>query len=166
MSAVAQPGASYPPRVAAVAATGVLGAFLLQTAVLPAVGLSAAVPVVLTVVAVLGLALGPGVGAVTGFLAGLLLDLTGVGVLGVTALAGCLLGAGASRLRVDRWRWSGVAGVWAMTVTASVAAQLFNAAVSGVRAAAAPGLVWLIGGALVSAVLLVPARARLRAVVR
>jgi rod shape-determining protein MreD len=166
MSAVMQAGAQYRPRVVAVGLVGVIGGFVVQTAVLPAVGLSAAVPVLFSVVAVLGLALGPRVGAVAGFSAGLLLDLTGVGVLGVAALAACLLGAGAARIRVDRSRWSGVAGVWAATSAAAITVVAGNAFAVGAPVTVTASAWWLVAGALVCSVVLVPVRTWVRAVVR
>src|ERR1700761_8499233 len=56
---------------------------------------------VLLVVAALGLASGPSAGAVTGFAAGLCLDLAppGFGVVGTYALAFCLVGWACGRLR-------------------------------------------------------------------
>lgn len=166
MSAVVQAGAQYRPRVVALGVAGVIGGFVVQTAVLPALGLSAAVPVLFSVVAVLGLVLGPQVGAVVGFCAGLLLDLTGVGVLGVAALAACLLGALASGIRVDRSRWSGVPGVWAATSAAAIAVVVGNAFAAGVPVVVTASVWWLIAGALVCAVILVPLRTWVQAVVR
>lgn len=166
MSAVVQADGQYRPRVVALSVAGVTVGFVAQTAVLPALGLSSAVPVLFTVVAVLGLALGPQVGAVVGFSAGLLLDLTGVGVLGVAALAGCLLGAGASRIRVDRSRWSGVPTVSAATTAAALAVVVGNAFAAGAPVVLTASAGWLIIGSLACAVILVPLRTWVRAVVR
>lgn len=167
MSAVtgrAQP--AHLPRVILLCIVAVLTAFIVQTAVLPAVGLSAVVPVVYTVVVVLAMALGRRSGAVIGFSAGLLLDLTGVGVLGLGALLGCLAGLVAGGIRVDRWRWSGLVPAWS---TVTVTAAMFTL-INGLAAGIVPGLswswLWLAGGAAVCAVLLVPLRPWVRAMVR
>lgn len=161
-----RPVAFHVPRVVALCTTAVLLAFIIQTAVLPALGLSAAVPLVFTVVAVLGLALGSQVAALTGFAAGLLLDLTGSGVLGVGALVGCLLGVAAGRIPVDRWRWSGFAQVWAGTSLAAVCYSLGNALLEGRGMVWSTGWLWVLGGAAGCALMLVPQRDRVRAVVR
>ena len=67
MSVLAGRYAIHTPRAVAACTACLLLAFLVQTAVLPAVGLPAVVPVVLAVVVTLGVALGPGPGAVGGF---------------------------------------------------------------------------------------------------
>lgn len=155
----------HTPRVVTLCAFAVLVAFLLQTAVLPAVGASAAVPVVYAVTVVLGVSLGSRTGAITGFLAGLLLDLTGVGTLGVGALLGCLAGAVAGRIRVDRWWLSGVPSAAALTVLAALLYSGLNAAIAGLPVR--PGaVVWTVVGGVVCTGALLPARTWVREVVR
>lgn len=158
--------ATHPPRVIGVCVVGVLVAFLVQTAVLPAVGLSAAIPFVYATVAVLGAALGSRTGAITGFCAGLLLDLTGVGSLGVGALVGCLLGALAGRVRTDRWWASGVLTVSALVAVAGLAFTELNAVIAQLPLAPDAGWWWILGGAVMSVALLMPTRLWLREVVR
>lgn len=166
MSSIATRPQAHGPRLAAVVVVAVMIAFLVQTALLPALGLSAAVPVVLATVTVLGMALGPRVGAFCGFAAGLLLDLTGVGVLGVGALVGCLLGAYAGSWRISRWRWSGLPLAWAATTVAAVAFTVLNALIAGLPLHLSITWLWIPLGALASAVVLVPLRPWIRAVVR
>jgi rod shape-determining protein MreD len=168
MSAV--PGRStalHRPRVVIVAAAGLVAAMLLQTAILPAVGVAATAPVVYTLIAVMGLAWGQRAGTVAGFAGGLLLDLTGSGVLGVQALVGCLLGLAAGRIPVDRWRWSGFGWV----VLAVLGAQAVTVGLDMVLAGRGAGLaaaavLWSVGGAVVCAAVVLPARDFLRSVVR
>ncbi|MEZ5186590.1 MAG: hypothetical protein R2720_12665 [Candidatus Nanopelagicales bacterium] len=166
MTAVSGATHVYWPRAVGLSATAVVLGFLCQTAILPAVGLSAAIPVLFSVVAVLGIALGRNSGAITGFAAGLLLDVTGVGVLGVGALVGCLLGVASAGIRVDRWRWSGAVYVWAYTAGAAAAYAAVNSLITG------SGLMWssgfwaIVGGSLVCTLVLLPLRAPIRAVVR
>lgn len=157
---------AHTPRVVGVCVVGVLVAFLVQTAVLPAVGLSAAVPFTFATVAVIAVALGPHAGALTGFAAGLLLDLTSVSVLGVGALLGCLLGAAAARVRPDRWWFAGVPTVSALVVGAAAAFTLVNAALDQVPLAFGVGWVWLVLGGCASTAVLMPTRGWLRQVVR
>lgn len=166
MTTIAGRGTAHTPRVVVLCTLGVLLAFLLQTALLPAVGASAAVPVVFAFVALLGVALGPRVGAVAGFLAGLLLDLTGVGTLGVGALLGCLLGAAAARIRVDRWWLSGVPSASLLVVLTSLAFGAGNAALAGLPVSIGPGMWWTVLGAVLCTALLLPARGWVREVVR
>jgi len=160
------PLAAHWPRVAVVALLAVTGAFLVQSAVLPAIGLSAGVPVVFATVVVLAMAWGPRVGAIVGFAAGLLLDLTGSGVLGVGALVGCLLGLVGGRIPVDRWRWSGAGWAAVATAVAAVATLLGNALLQGRIPVLSGWLVWVLAGAAVCTVVLLPARPRLQGVVR
>lgn len=167
MSAITGPASTaHTPRVVAVSAIAVLLAFLLQTAGLPALGLSAAVPVVFVVVAVLATALGSRAGSMVGFGAGLLLDLTGAGVIGVGALIGCLLGAAAGRIRVDRWAWSGMLPVWSASVLAAGAFTVANAVVEGLSVTWSGSWLWMAAGALVCTAGLLPLRPWVREVVR
>ena len=70
-----------------------LGGTLVQSSVMPIFGMAGVVPDVPLVVAVMvALRRGPEVGCVTGFLAGLLQDLTGPGLVGVQALTKALTG--------------------------------------------------------------------------
>lgn len=158
--------AAHTPRVVTACALTVLTAFLVQTAVLPAIGLSAAVPVVFASVCLLGMAFGPTTGAVVGFLSGLLLDLTNAGTLGVGALLGCLLGAAAGTIRVDRWRWSGLAAAWLLTSSMALVFALLNGFLAGLSLRGSWAWVWVTAGALVSLLVLLPARRWLQAVVR
>lgn len=166
MTTLSARGPVHAPRVIAVSAMAILVAFLMQTSVLPAVGLSAAVPVVFAVIVLLGVVLGGRTAAVCGFLAGLLLDVTGVGVLGVGALVGTLVGAAAGRIRVDRWWLSGVPAAAALTIAAALAYPGLNAALTGLPLALSWSLIWPVGGGLVCAALLLPLRGWLREVVR
>lgn len=156
----------HVPRVVIGSVIAVLAAFVVQTAILPAVGLTAAIPVVFAVVAVLAMAWGPAVGPSVGFGAGLLLDLTGVGTLGVGALVGCLLGLVAARIPVDRWQWSGAG--WAILATAGAALvdQGIDAVLAGHFSTASVGWMWVIVGAAVCILVLLPSRAWLRESVR
>jgi rod shape-determining protein MreD len=156
----------HTPRVVTACVIAVVAAFLLQTAVLPAVGSSAAVPVVFATLCLLGIVFGVRTGAIVGFLAGLLLDLTNAGTLGVGALLGCLLGAAAGSIRVDRWRWSGLASAWVLTSLAAVAFAVVNGFLAGLPLRGSWAWVWILAGALVSLVVLLPARGWLQAVVR
>ena len=153
-------------RVVIGSVIAVLAAFVVQTAILPAVGLTAAIPVVFAVVAVLAMAWGPAVGPSVGFGAGLLLDLTGVGTLGVGALVGCLLGLVAARIPVDPWQWSGAG--WAILATAGAALvdQGIDAVLAGHFSTASVGWMWVIVGAAVCILVLLPSRAWLRESVR
>lgn len=166
MSAVVGRTDAHLPRVLVVGAAGLVVAFAVQTAVLPALGLSAAVPVVFTAVAVLGAALGVRSGAAFGFAAGLLLDLTGVAVLGVGSLVGCLLGAIAGQVRVSRWRWSGLLWIWGSTAAAALIYMMLTAALAELPITLSWSWLWIVLGALVCAVALVPLRPWLQAVVR
>ena len=156
----------HAPRVVVLAGLGVLAAFIVQTAVLPAIGLSAVIPVVFAAVVVMAMALGRRAGAVIGFCAGLLLDLTGVGVLGLGALIGCLAGAYAGGIRTDRWRWSGLTAAWAATAVAAAAFTVFNGLVAGIMPGPSWSWLWLIAGSAACAVALVPVRPWIQAVVR
>lgn len=167
MSAV--PGraeAAHGPLVALVGALALVGAFVLQTAVLPAVGLPVAVPVVFATVAVLAVAWGRRAGALIGFGAGLLLDLTGSGVLGVGALVGCLLGVLAGLVPVGRWRWSGAGRVVLLVILAEAADTLLNALLTGRPITASPAMLFSVIGAAICTGVLLPARDVLRSVVR
>ena len=82
-SASARTPGLHVPRVVIGSIVAVLAAFIIESSVLPAVGLSSAIPVVFAVVVVLAMAWGPTVGPSVGFGAGLLIDLTGTGTLGV-----------------------------------------------------------------------------------
>ncbi|HQR79368.1 MAG TPA: hypothetical protein PLT68_04030 [Actinomycetota bacterium] len=167
MSAV--PGraeATHAPRVAVVGTLMVIAAFVVQTAVLPAVGVPVTVPAVLATVAVLAVAWGRRSGALIGFGAGLLLDLTGTGVLGVGALVGCLLGAAAGLVPVGRWRWSGAGWVVLLVVLAQGADTLLDALLLGQRLVASPAVLWSVTAAGICTVVLLPARDLLRSVVR
>jgi len=156
----------HMPRVVSVAALAVLIAFVVQTAVLPALGVSAVVPLVFATVVVVAMAWGSGPGAVAGFGAGLLLDVTGSGVLGVAALVGCLTGAAATRIPTDRWWWTGAG--WAFLLTTGAA--WLTAALNGLLHGRAPGVttgwLWVALGGAVCAVVLLPLRGWLREVVR
>ena len=82
-------------RRAVLSATLVLIALVLQSSFLGRLGLPGATPdLVLVVVVALSLAYGPGVGGVTGFIAGLLVDMAppADGVVGLTALIGLAVG--------------------------------------------------------------------------
>lgn len=154
------------PRVLGVSFVGVLVAFLVQTALLPAVGLSATVPFVYATVALLAVVLGSGPGAIVGFAAGLLLDVTSVATLGVGALIGCLLGAAAGHVQLDRWWFSGVPTVGAMVVVSGGAFTTVNALLNQVPWIFGWGWSWTVVGGFVSVALLLPLRTWLRAVVR
>ncbi len=156
----------HVPRVVIGSVVAVVGAFVVQTAVLPAIGLSSAIPVVFAVVVGLAMAWGPTVGPAVGFGAGLLLDLTGTGTLGVGAMIGCLLGLVAARIPVDRWRWSGAGWAVLATMVAALLYMAVNAVLVGRVPAISIGWVWLIVGAVACIVLLLPARAWLREAVR
>lgn len=156
----------HAPRAILAAVTCLTVAFLVQTAVLPALGLWPAVPVVLSTVCLLSLVLGSRSGAIIGFLAGLLLDLTSSGVLGVGALIGALLGATVGTIRTDRWIWSGALRVWLLTCLAAGGMQLIDALALGTAGSLWIGALWTIGGSLICTVALLPARRRLQAVVR
>lgn len=155
---------THLPRVVVVCGLAVIAAFLVQTALLPAIGASAAVPLVFATVVALGVALGSRTGAICGFCAGLLLDLTGVGVLGIGALIGTLAGAAAGRIRVDRWWLSGVPSAAALTLAAGLAYTALDAALAGLPLTLPSA--WLVVGALVCAAALLPVRGWLREAVR
>ena len=166
MTAVSATAHVYGPRAIGLSATAVIAGLIVQTAILPAVGLSAAIPVLYSVVAVLGIALGPRFGALAGFAAGLLLDLSGVGVLGVGALVGCLLGVASAAIHIDRWRWSGALWMWGYTTSAATAFTLINALVTGSGVMWSGAFWWIVVGALACTVALLPLRTWIRAVVR
>lgn len=167
MSAVAgRPAQLHAPRVLVLGAASLLGAFVAQTSILPAVGLSAAVPLVWTTVAVLAMAWGPRPGAVAGFGVGLLLDLTGAGVIGVGALVGCVLGVAAAAIPEDRRRWSGLGWVVAAVLMAAITDSVLNGVLDGRAPHPTTAWLWTLGGAIVCALVLLPARGWLRAVVR
>jgi len=165
-AAASRPAGTHTPRVVAVAVLAVLTAFVVQAAVLPALGASAAVPVVLATVVVVGMAWGARTGAVTGFGAGLLLDVTGSGVLGVAALVGCLVGAAAARIPTDRWRWSGAGWAALLTIAGAWLIAAVNALLHGRVPGLSPGWLWVVAGTAVSLVVLLPLRGWLREVVR
>ncbi|MBK6762890.1 MAG: rod shape-determining protein MreD [Micrococcales bacterium] len=156
----------HTPRVVTVAVVAVLTAFVVQTAVLPALGASAAVPVVLATVVVVGMAWGPGPGAVAGFGAGLLLDVTGSGVLGMAALVGCLAGVAAARIPTDRWWWSGAGLAVLLTIAGAWLIAAVNALLHGRYPGWSLGWLWVAGGAAVCLAILLPLRGWLREVVR
>jgi rod shape-determining protein MreD len=166
MSTVYDRTTFHLPRAMGLSAVGLLVAFLVQTSVLPAIGLSAAIPFVYATVAVLAVVLGPRAGAAEGFAAGLLLDLTGSGTLGIGALIGCLLGALAGRVHVDRWWFSGVPMVSVLVVAAGVVSSVANAALGQIPLLLTASWLWVIVGGVVSVVLLMPARFWLRELVR
>lgn len=166
MSAVYDRTTFHIPRAMGLCVVGLGVAFLIQTSVLPAVGLSAAIPFVYATVAVLAVVLGPRAGAVEGFAAGLLLDLTGSGTLGIAALLGCLLGALAGQVHVDRWWFSGVPTVSILVVLAAVLTTVVNAVLGQLPLALSWGWQWVVAGGLASVVLLMPTRFWLRQVVR
>jgi rod shape-determining protein MreD len=166
MSAYPAPAPAHLPRVLGVCVTGVLVAFLVQTAVLPAVGLSAAVPFTFATVAVLAVVLGSRTGALTGFGAGLLIDVSGLSVLGVGALLGSLLGAIAGQVHPDRWWFSRIPTVSGLVMLTAGAFTVVNAALQQVPIRFGVGWGWLIGGSVVSVILLMPTRQWLREVVR
>lgn len=167
MSAVAdRANAVHTPRVIALCAGSVIVAFVVQTSVLPAIGLSSLIPLVLACVAVLAVPLGSRTGAIVGFCAGLLLDLTGSGVLGVGALIGCLLAASCATITVDRWRWSGLGSVWVYTCLAASAFTGANAVLTGRGPSLTIAWAWIVVGAGICCALLLPLRTRIRAVVR
>jgi rod shape-determining protein MreD len=166
MSAETARTVAYPPRVILLCAVLVPLAFLVQTALLPAVGAAAAVPVVFGVVVLLGVVLGARTGALCGFFGGLLLDVTGAGTLGVAALVGCLAGAAAARIRVDRWWLSGVPAAAALTVSAAVVTQVTDALLAGLPLAPGGQVWWTILGGIACAVLLLPMRTWVRGAVR
>lgn len=154
------------PRAVIAVAASLLIAFLVQTAVLPALGLPATVPVVWSTVCLLSLVLGSRAGALLGFSAGLLLDLTSSGVLGVGALTGCLLGGAAGMVRTDRWVWSGAGWIWLLVCLAAGGMQVANDLALGITPVIGVAGFWTIGGALVCTLALLPARAWLQAVLR
>lgn len=165
-TASARASGLHVPRVVIGSVIAVALAFMVQTAILPAVGLSATIPVVFAVVVVLGVAWGPSVGPSVGFGAGLLLDLTGTGTLGVGAMIGCLLGLVAARIPVDRWRWSGAGWAILATLTASLLYTTVNAVLVGRVPAVSTAWLWPVIGTVVCVLLLLPARAWLREAVR
>lgn len=164
--AIDRPGTAHRPRVILLSSGVIVLTFVGQTAVLPAVGLSATIPLVLAAVCVLGVALGSRTGAIAGFTGGLLLDLTGSGVLGLGALVGCVLGASAGGIQVDRWRWSGLVRVWLYTLVAAVVMTGANAFLQGLGLRASGTWVWIVAGSAVCAIVLLPLRDWMRAVVR
>ncbi len=164
--AIDRPGTAHRPRVILLSSAVIVLAFVGQTAVLPAVGLSATIPLVLAAVCVLAVALGSRTGAVAGFAGGLLLDLTGSGILGLGALVGCVLGASAGGIQVDRWRWSGLVHVWLYTLMAAVVMTGANAFLLGLGLRTSVSWVWIVAGSAVCAVVLLPLRDWIRAVVR
>jgi rod shape-determining protein MreD len=165
-TASARTSGLHVPRVVVGSVIAVMGAFVVQTAILPAIGLSSAIPVVFAVVVVLAMAWGPTVGPAVGFGAGLLLDLTGTGILGVGAMIGCLLGLVAARIPVDRWRWSGAGWAMLATMVAGLLYMAINAVLVGRVPATSIAWVWLIAGAVACILVLVPARTWLREAVR
>lgn len=166
MSTVHDRTTFHLPRAMGLSAVGLLVAFLVQTSVLPAVGISAAVPFVYATVAVLAVVLGPRAGAAEGFAAGLLLDLTGSGTLGVGALIGCLLGALAGRVHVDRWWFSGVPTVSVLVVSSAMISSVVNAVLGQVPLTLTTGWLWLLVGGVLSVLGLMPTRFWLREMVR
>lgn len=141
--------------------------FLIEWAVAPALGLPAGLPVMLVVVAVLANVLGPDRGAVVGFLVGLVSDVAPGSqmLLGVGALAGCLLGYVAGQVRVDRSPLSGWLRLCAATVAAAGFAVAADAVLTGWRPdAASLGRAALIGTAGTGLLLafLLPLRPALR----
>lgn len=164
MTAVPARRPVHLPRAIVVCTGSLLVAFLVQTAVLPAVGAPAAIPVVFATVVLLGVALGGRTGAICGFLGGLLLDLTGVGVLGVGALLGTLTGAAAGRIRVDRWWLSGVPTAALLTSLAALSYSAVNAALSGLPLTVRP--LWPVLGGIVCTITLLPVRNRVQEAVR
>jgi rod shape-determining protein MreD len=129
-------------RRALLSAVGVIAALVLQLTVvnrLPWPG-GAAPDVVLLVVVALGLYSSPAAGAVTGFLAGLSLDIAPPGsyLIGTYALAFCLVGYGCGRLR-------GLLGdsVWRSVGAAVLAATAGEVLVSAVgRLVGNPQVTW------------------------
>lgn len=166
MSAVFDRTTFHMPRAMGLCVVGLLVAFLVQTSVLPAVGLSAAVPFVYATAAVLAVVLGPRAGAVEGFVAGLLLDVTGSGTLGIGALIGCLLGALAGQVHVDRWWLSGVPTVSLLVVVSALALSMVNAVLGQIPLPLAGGWLWVVFGGIASVAMLMPTRFWLRQVVR
>ena len=166
MTALGARPPAHAPRVVALCAGCLVVAFLGQTAMLPAIGLSAAIPLVFSTVVLLGVALGERTGAVCGFAAGLLLDLTGVGTLGAGALLGTLAGAGAGRIRVDRWWLSGVPTAAAVTIAAALGYAAIDAALAGLPLAAGRSVWPTVLGGIVCTVILLPLRTAVREVVR
>jgi rod shape-determining protein MreD len=166
MSTVRDTTHVYPPRAFALSATAIPIAVLVQTSVLPAVGLSSAIPLTFAVVCLLAITLGPRTGALAGFATGLLLDLSGVGVLGVGALIGTVLGVVGARIRVDRWIWSGVGQMWACTAAAAGGYALIDALLVGTGARWSATVWWIGAGALACCLVLLPARNWITRVVR
>lgn len=166
MSTVYDRTTFHLPRAMGLSAVGLLVAFLVQTSVLPAIGLSAAIPFVYATVAVLAVVLGPRAGAAEGFAAGLLLDLTGSGTLGIGALIGCLLGALAGRVHVDRWWFSGVPTVSILVVAAGVGSSVANAVLGQIPLLLTGSWLWVAVGGMLSVVVLMPTRFWLRELVR
>lgn len=166
MSALPAAPAAHAPRAIAVCVVGVAVALLVQTSLLPAVGLSAGVPFVYATVALLAVVLGSRAGAMVGFGAGLLLDLSSVGTLGVGALLGCLLGAAAGRVHPDRWWFSGVPTTAALVIAAAGAFTVLDAWLGQVPLVFGQGWLWLTVGAVASVTVLLPCRTWLAEVVR
>ncbi len=166
MSAIQDATHVYAPRAIALSATAIVVAVLVQTSVLPAVGLSSAIPLTFATVCLLAITLGPRAGALAGFAAGLLLDLSGVGILGLGALVGTLLGVIGARIRVDRWIWSGVGPMWACTAVAAGGYALLDALLAGTGLRWSATFWWIGVGALVCTLGLLPARAWIAGVVR
>lgn len=77
-----------------------------------------------------------------------------------------MLGVVAARIPVDRWRWSGAG--WATLVTA--AAALLDTGINAVLAGRVPSvslnLLWVLGGAALCVLVLLPTRAWLQEAVR
>lgn len=166
MSTISERTTSHAPRVLGVCVVGTVVAFLVQTALLPAVGLSAAIPFTYATIAVLGVALGSRPAAISGFAAGLLLDLSGVGVLGVAALIGAVLGATAGRIRTDRWWFSGVPSASVLVVASAAASSVLNAVLTQVPLVLSVGWLWVAVGGFLSVAIVMPTRTWLREVVR
>jgi hypothetical protein len=165
-TATARTPGLHVPRVVIGSVVAALAAFIVQTSVLPALGLSAVVPVVFATVVVLAMAWGPAVGPSVGFGAGLLLDLTGSGTLGTGALIGCLLGLVAARIPVDHWRWSGVGWAVLATAAAALSDMGINALLTGRIPQVSVGWLWVLAGAGVCVLVLLPLRPWLREAAR
>jgi rod shape-determining protein MreD len=117
----ARPRGASLPWVAAM----VVGAVLVQISVMPYVNLADGIPdLIAPTVVVLALLRGTLVGAVAGFSAGLLVELTApVGTLGVLALLYLVVGAWCGRY-CEREEASGLLAPLALSVVAALAVQL------------------------------------------
>jgi hypothetical protein len=67
---------------------------------------------------------------------------------------------------VDRWRWSGLVRIWLYTLVAAVVMSGANAFLQGLGLRGSGTWVWIVAGSAACAVVLLPLRDWMRAVVR